>query len=538
MTPDPSASAGTAHPRSSQLLQLQGDALAAWLLGDTEQTTRRLRLRVQVVLTTVLVVANLIGALAVASLALFIVPGPSVFSGDAAWTTFIALPVYVVAAFAAGIVFGTRRALRILTWIRDERTPSEEEAQATLAIPFRLMRLQALLWAGATVLFSVLYGLAAGENVPRALFAILLGGVVVCANAYLLAEFALRPISARVLQTHTPRAKTGVRARTLVVWVCGSAMPVLGLGTVAVFALVRESITVTRLAVTVLALCAVTLICGLLLTDLLSRATIAPIRAVREAMAAVRDGNLDVAVLVYDSTELGDLQSGFNEMAEGLRDREQVRDLFGRHVGESVAAKALASEPELGGEERFVAVLFVDVVASTSLAFAEPPAEVVRLLNRFFTVVVEEVESCGGLINKFIGDAALAIFGAPTPLDDACGTALSAARSVVERLAREVPECSVGAGVAAGVAVAGNIGTRRRFEYTVIGDPVNEGARLADLAKDHGGLVASGAAVEAAGRQVARQWEHRLDTCLRGRDEQTAVYVPTDDRQPAHASSS
>jgi adenylate cyclase len=506
--------------------RIQGDAISAWLLGDGEQSTARLRVRVQAVLTTVLVVANVIGAVVVALLALFILPGPSVFTGRAFIVTFAVLPTYVLLALVAGVVFGTRRAFGRLVWLREDRSPSADEASAALGIPLQLVRLQALLWGIATVLFTALYGRAAADNVPRALFAVLFGGIVVCANAYLLAEFALRPVAARALLRQSPSLRAGVRVRILLAWVCGSGLPVLGLMLVAVFALVRETITVTRLAGTVLALCVVTLVFGLLLLELVNRATIAPIRAVHSAMAQVREGEFDVSVAVNDGTELGQLQAGFNDMAMGLREREQVRDLFGRHVGQAVAAKALASEPELGGEERFVAVVFVDLVGSTELAFTQAPADVVQLLNRFFTVVVEEVEVAGGLINKFIGDAALAIFGAPTPLADACGNALRAATALQERLGREVPECAIGAGVAAGVAIAGNVGTRERFEYTVIGDPVNEAARLADLAKDGPGLVASGKVVEAADRSVALDWRFREEVTLRGRQDVTRVHVP------------
>ena len=129
---------------------------------------------------------------------------------------------------------------------------------------------------------------------------------------------------------------------------------------------------------------------------------------------------------VFDGSDLGLLQAGFNRMADGLREREQLRDLFGRHVGEDVARAALERGIELGGEELEVAVLFVDIVGSTALAAERPPQEVVALLNEFFGVVVEVVEDHGGWINKFEGDAALAVFGAPLPLDDAAGCALAA----------------------------------------------------------------------------------------------------------------
>src|SRR5690606_8003431 len=134
------------------------------------------------------------------------------------------------------------------------------------------------------------------------------------------------------------------------------------------------------------------------------------------------------------------------------------RDLFGRHVGEDVAAEALDRDGDaasLGGETRDVAVLFVDIVASTSLAAEAPPTEVVDVLNRFFDVVVRTVDDHGGWINKFQGDAALAVFGAPGERADPAGSALATARALAVRLRREVPDVQAGIGVAAGTVVAG-----------------------------------------------------------------------------------
>ncbi|MGQ0576944.1 MAG: adenylate/guanylate cyclase domain-containing protein, partial [Pseudonocardia sp.] len=200
----------------------------------------------------------------------------------------------------------------------------------------------------------------------------------------------------------------------------------------------------------------------------------------------------------------------------------------------AAAAAAAAGEVRLGGEVRFVAVLFVDLVGSTELAARRPPTEVVTMLNRFFAVVVEVVEACGGWINKFEGDAALAVFGAPIALDDPAGCALAAARRLGERLAAELPEVSAGIGVSAGDAVAGNVGDLSRYEYTVIGDPVNEAARLTELAKSVPGRVtASGRAVQlalgsgtAGGAAEAGRWDIGDETVLRGRSAPTRVATP------------
>jgi adenylate cyclase len=256
------------------------------------------------------------------------------------------------------------------------------------------------------------------------------------------------------------------------------------------------------------------------------------VRSVRDALARVEAGDHDVQVDVFDGSDLGLLQAGFNRMNAGLREREELRDLFGRHVGEEVARAAQEHGIELGGEELEVAVLFVDVIGSTRLASECPPQDVVSRLNEFFGVVVNVVEECGGWINKFEGDGALAVFGAPLPLDDAAGCALKAARTLAARLADDVPRLEAGIGVSAGEVVAGNVGAAERFEYTVIGDPVNEAARLCELAKQRPErLLASTAALERAGEQERARWALGDAVTLRGRGVETRLATPATEAQ-------
>jgi len=148
----------------------------------------------------------------------------------------------------------------------------------------------------------------------------------------------------------------------------------------------------------------------------------------------------------------------------------------------------------------------------------------VDLLNRFFRGVVETVESHGGLVNKFQGDAALCVFGAPVTRPAPAADALAAARRLRSRLERDLPGVGFGIGVSAGTAVAGNVGAERRFEYTVIGDPVNEAARLCDLAKARPErLLASEAAVRQAGVPEGARWTVGEPVVLRGRDAATRL---------------
>ncbi|SFW84964.1 adenylate/guanylate cyclase domain-containing protein [Amycolatopsis australiensis] len=498
------------------------------LLGPLDQDAAALRRRVQRLLTAALIATNVIGALVVVGLAALLMPAPGM-SGDLVRVTAIAVPAYVVSAVVVGTLWGTRGALRTLRWAADGRRPTDAERAASLRVPLRLTLVQAVLWGVATLLFGGLAALVQPAVVLTELLVVAFAAVVVCAIAYLFGEFSLRPYAARALAgTAPPRPPNGgVNLRMLLFWCLGTGVPVAGLVVTAVLAWVRGDVSTTKLAVSVIALGLVVLCFGLLVTVFTARAVVNPISSVRDALGRVRAGDFAVTIPVYDGTELGLLQAGFNDMAAGLAERERLRDLFGRHVGHEVAIEAMRTATELGGSVRTVSVLFVDLVGSTALAASRPPEEVVGLLNRFFAVVVDEVGRHHGLVNKFVGDAALAVFGAPAPLADHATCALAAARAITRRLAAEVPDGPAGLGVATGDAVAGNVGDPRRFEYTVIGDPVNEAARLTELAKTAPGrLLASWTAVEAASAAEAEQWKATEDVTLRGRSRPTTLAVP------------
>jgi adenylate cyclase len=254
-----------------------------------------------------------------------------------------------------------------------------------------------------------------------------------------------------------------------------------------------------------------------------------PLRVLRRAVGRVQRGDLDVEVSVDDGGEVGLLQAGFNRMVAGLRERQQLEDLFGRHVGEDVARQAVEQGVRLGGERREVSVLFVDVIGSTGLAQRQSPDHVVGLLNQFFETVVTAVDAEGGWVNKFEGDGALCVFGAPVALPDHAVRALRAARTIRRELlalAAASPDLDAGIGVSAGTVVAGNVGTEQRYEYTVIGDPVNEAARLTDQAKQRLGRVLASEEAIARASGEARSWAVADEVLLRGRQHPTLVYEP------------
>ncbi|MEU8899299.1 adenylate/guanylate cyclase domain-containing protein [Nocardia sp. NPDC048505] len=499
------------------------------LLGREDEAAGTRRLRIQVLLTVPIVLANLAGVVVSITLVGFVLPGPSVFTEKLVLVDAVAAPVYAAVAVLIGVWWGTARGLAALGWALDpDAVPTEQQQAAAASVPRRLVRMQAVLWCGGVVVLTLLSGLADPGLIPKVAFGITFSAVVVCASTYLIIEFALRPVTSRVLSTRAARSPRGIGifGRSLLMWLVGSGLPVAGLMVLAVLALATDDVSTARLAVCVLSLGGAALLIGLLLMTQTLAATVAPINGVRRAMREVEKGELDLELAVYDGTELGELQSGFNNMVGGLREREEIRDLFGRHVGREVANAALTGNARLGGVEVEAAALFIDIVGSTGMAASLPAPDMVAILNRFFGVVVDEVERHGGLLNKFEGDAALAVFGTPTPLPDAAGAALACGRAIRARLDTDATDFVAAIGIAEGRVVAGNVGARQRYEFTVIGDAVNEAARLCELAKQDSLLLTSDKTVAAADPAEAAHWRLGESVELRGRPTPTRLARP------------
>lgn len=501
----------------------------SWILGRVSESQQRRRIRIQSILTTVVLGANLIGVVVACLVVTVTFPVPSVFDSDVLWITFAVAPAYIVLAFVVGVIWATNRVINNVRWAIEEREPTPKDQLNTFFAPWRLSRVLLALWGGGTIVLTVLYGLQDTNYIPKVLLGISFPGIVVSASCYLFTEFALRPVAAQALEVGPPprRFAPGIMGRTLTVWALGSGVPVLGILLAAIITLSVQIVSPTQFAVAVMILALFALAFGFILMWILAWLTATPVRVVRSALNRVERGDLDTNLVVFDGTELGQLQRGFNSMVAGLRERERVRDLFGRHVGREVALQAEKEQPELGGEERHAAVIFIDVIGSTALVSSRPAVEVVELLNRFFAVIVDEVDKHHGFVNKFEGDAVLAVFGAPVSLENADEEALSAARAMAARLRTEVPELDAGIGVAAGQVVAGNVGAKERFEYTVIGEPVNEAARLCEHAKSvPGHLVASSDTVANAGETERAHWSLGEQVNLRGLDQPTRLALP------------
>jgi adenylate cyclase len=480
-----------------------------------------------------ILVANLIGATLSFLYSTVVSPVPKTVS-DAlrAHIVRVNLAVWVPFMVVTGVVVGvllTRRMSRVNAWVFEERRPSPAEVEQVLALPRTLLVVPAAVWLLAAAVFGTLQATfdVGWVIVLRTVTGILLGAVVTATLTYLLVERSLRPVAALVLAYDAldrPRAP-GILPRIVVSWLLGSALPLVAVGLTQVLRTPEER---QHMAGAIWFLVVVGVVTGAIAVVVAAKSVAEPINDLRAVQRQVEGGRLDVRVPVNDASEVGLLQAGFNDMVEGLEERRRLADIFGRHVGAEVARQALVRGVELGGESRDVSVLFADVVGSTSLAQQRPAEDLVRALNAFFGAVVASAREEGGWVNKFDGDGALCVFGAPADLPSHRAAVLRAARRLHARLA-ELPgdvRLDAGVGVSSGLATAGNVGAEERFEYTVIGDPVNEAARLTEAAKAHPGRVlAAESTVRGAGDEAAR-WRRAGAETLRGRAAPTTYYAP------------
>jgi len=473
-----------------------------------------------------LLFANAAGSAVVLSFVGF-ASGAAVAPDVPSWLQIVAPLLPIALLTPPAYRWGHRAYGHVIEWALEGRAPTDAERVAVLREPWRQALRPLTFWViGAAVyaLLAILFG-AGALTVMRVVDGIVIGGVTTCALAYLMIERSFRPLFAAVLDDMPePRPRTpGIRLRLLLAWAVGSAVPLLALGLV----ILVDGDHISRWALVTLALAG--LAAGFIATVSFARSVAEPLDAVRDALARVRDGNLDVGLVVDDGGEIGEVQSGFNRMVDGLRERRQIHDLFGRHVGREVATQALERGSGLRGEQADASVVFVDLVGSTAMAEVLPPDEVVGTLNDFFEVVVRAVDGQGGWVNKFEGDGAMCIFGVPGTQPDHAARALRAARQLdlaLAELAGQHPGLTAGIGVSSGQVVAGNVGTEARYEYTLIGPAVNEASRLTEVAKGRAVKVLASAEAVRRGSGEAGRWRDVGTVALRGRSTPTGMYEP------------
>lgn len=217
-----------------------------------------------------------------------------------------------------------------------------------------------------------------------------------------------------------------------------------------------------------------------------------PLTDIKRATLLVKKGEYDIEIRVRSVDETGVLSETINEMAKSLKEKEFIKETFGKAVDYRVRDYFLQGNIKLGGQIQDAAILFSDIRGFTTYAEKRNPEEVVNLLNRFFEKMNECITKNGGMINKYIGDAILAVFNIPIQIEDYTDSAFLAAKDMLielEKLNQELKKenketIQIGIGLHSGKVLAGNIGSSDRIEYTVIGDTVNISSRLEGMSKE------------------------------------------------------
>jgi adenylate cyclase len=344
---------------------------------------------------------------------------------------------------------------------------------------------------------------------------------------YLILEAGMRPVLLDVNESKgAPRVRTPIAAIPLRVRLM-AALPLINLITgLVVAALSSGGGGGAALGVDVLIAVAVATTISLELTVLFAKSILRPIADLQRATEAVRDGRYDVFVPVTTGDELGELAASFNQMVEGLAERERLREAFGTYLDKSVAEYILSEGFSEEGEEVEVSILFCDVRDFTSFAAQADAKEVVMRLNALFAVVVPIVNRHGGHVDKFVGDGLLAMFGAPEPFPDHANRAVRAACEMAGVVnAEDEPGLRIGVGVNTGNVVAGSIGGAGRLNFSVIGDAVNVAARVEAATRD---LDENVLITEATARELSDDVEVREcgEHELKGLPEPVRLFAP------------
>jgi adenylate cyclase len=455
--------------------------------------------------------ANAVGAVVVYFYFTFVDPLVSSFTRDKLRPFLVFISV-TTTLLLANWYFGRRFFGPVMMWQRRLRSGAdagrvpEELRRRALNAPLVNATLSAAGWTLAGI-FYVPYlawvGVPTLDILRTFVGIVVVGGPITSALAFLLSEFHWRqeiPLFFPYGRIDRDGAfRVPIRLRLGATFLVTSVMPLL-LMLVADVTLLRRvgpaaSEEVRTLLRTQVFIAIATGIASVAMAFLVARFINRPVQALRAAMARVATGDLDASVPVRSTDELGELIEHFNTMVGDLRQAERVREIFGRYVSPVVARQAFERGIALGGEVVRATAMFVDLRGFTAMTERAAPADVVGVLNEYYALVERICEEHGGVITQFLGDGVVVVFGAPLrPLRDHALQAVQAAvalqRALAARNATHPDEPLVaGVGICSGDMIAGNVGAGDRVTYTIVGDAVNQAARLQVKTRDLGASI-------------------------------------------------
>jgi adenylate cyclase len=447
---------------------------------------------------------------------------------------------WIIAAFAEVCVAlstgfmlwgGAKRVRPVIDWMEGSgdalqawRTAVEVPRELTLRVGW-----QPFLLIGVPV---SIFATIEADLAPYNAFIIFAGAAVAVAYAAVLHFFSyeqfLRPVVEDIVK-ELPADFTGGPLGVPLRWKLLGALPLINVITgVVVSGLSTDgSARLEDLGLDVVVAVLVAFTISLELTVLVTRSVLQPVDELLEATGAVKRGDLDARVPVTSGDEMGRLAGSFNEMMQGLSEREALREAFGAYVDPEVAQRVLDQGDELiEGQEREVTVMILDVWDFTAFAQRSSARETVAFLNDLFGIVVPCVTEHGGNANKFLGDGLLAVFGAPDRLPDHADRAVAAADDIARQLnARFGSEVRFGIGINSGLVVVGSVGGGGRLEFAVIGDTVNVAARVENLTRETGDLVLLTEATRCLLTDGAHELEPRGSFALKGVSDPVPIYA-------------
>jgi adenylate cyclase len=276
---------------------------------------------------------------------------------------------------------------------------------------------------------------------------------------------------------------------------------------------------------------ALVLLAGLFVAHQVTLSIRRPLDTLGDFAHRIGTGDLTGRVALSGRDVAGRLATSLNEMADGLQERDHVKEVFGRYVATQVSTQILNGQVNLGGDSRGVTILFSDIRNFTGMSEQMTPSQVVTFLNDYFTEMVDAVFEQNGMLDKFMGDGLMAVFGAFGDTPDHPRRAVLAALRMKSLLAKingeramaGKPPVTIGIGIHSDEVIVGNIGSRKRLEFTVVGDGVNVSSRLQGLNKDFGTTILVSETTFAA---LKDEFECRLmpETPLRGKSKELKLY--------------